>query len=272
MVTDIIVTNYKTPGDLAECIDSIANHCDPAAVTVTVANVEPTDRDLEVAEVGLDYLASAHGFQTTHLTFTENVGYARACNAGALAGTGDILALCNADVAFTEGAVPAISHALGLHGTWGVVGPRQVDRIANGRFTHAGIFGSPTKPRHRGWQQPDKGQYDDIAEAVTVAGSAYFIKRKIWDQLTACANYRATCNELDVKADGAFLPTQHYYEETWCSYHARAHGWKVIYFGEATVVHKFHRASPKNGHADQQMPASRRMFRRACDAHNIECD
>jgi GT2 family glycosyltransferase len=72
---------------------------------------------------------------------------------------------------------------------------------------------------------------------------------------------------------GRFLPTPHYYEETWVSYAARHKGWKVMYFGEAVMEHEWHQASKVGGEAERtHMPVSRQMFRDACDHFGIERD
>jgi hypothetical protein len=101
-----------------------------------------------------------------------------------------------------------------------------------------------------------------------VSGSAYFIKRKVWDFLTECPTYR----EVAPKARGAFLPTSHYFEETFCSYHAQAHGWKVMYYGPVVIRHEWHQASPVGGWAERQFPVSQKYFREACGRHGIPCD
>jgi GT2 family glycosyltransferase len=202
----------------------------------------------------------------THLTFEDNVGYARACNAAAAKSSSDHLALFNADCKVTLGALEDCCQALDDHPDWGVVGPRQIDDY--GRLTHAGIFGMPTKPQHRAWLHPDSPLYADVQEAVTVSGAAYFVRRSVWDELTDCPIYRSVAPD----AEGAFLPTPHFFEETWCSYHARTHGYKVFYLGTVMLIHRWHKASPVGGWAEQQFPVSQQIFRRACDAHGIEHD
>jgi hypothetical protein len=145
---------------------------------------------------------------------------------------------------------------------------RACNLAARGGTGTAGIFGTNAAPVHRGWNEIHRGQYLDVSDAVTVSGSAYFVKRTVWEELANCSLYR----EVAPDAAGAFLPTPHYYEETWASYHCREHGYRVIYYGPITMVHKWHQASPVGGWAEQQMPASRELFRRACVHHGIACD
>jgi hypothetical protein len=144
----------------------------------------------------------------------------------------------------------------------------------NYRITHAGIVGTNTHPSHRGWREYDPldNLFKDRVNCITVSGSAYFIRRYVWDALTNNTKYR----EMYPDAIGAFLPTPHYYEETWCSYFARHLGYNVVYDGTVTIGHSWHASSPKPGegysHADAQFAVSREIFRSACDFIGIERD
>ena len=75
---------------------------------------------------------------------------------------------------------------------------------------------------------------------------------------------------------GAFLPTPHYYEETWCSYFARHRGYNVVYDGSVSIGHSWHASSPKPGEgyseADSKFKVSQEIFRKACDQLGIERD
>jgi GT2 family glycosyltransferase len=258
---DVLVVNYRTPGDLREFLASFEAHPFSGDASLQILNVDPDEEDEEIA------LAWRRTHKTASwVSFYENVGYARAVNYGSRIAHGDTLAIFNADCVLTEGVLDACVEHLWSDPSIGVVGPRQHDAL--GRITHAGIFGTMAQPRHRGWREHDQGQFSDIRDAVTVSGSAYFVKRSVWDELCACPLYR----EVAPDAQGAFLPTRHYYEETWCSYHSQSHGFKVVYYGEKGMIHKWHRASPVGGPMEQEMATSQAMFRKACAAHDIECD
>lgn len=259
---DAVVVNYRTPGDLRTFVDSWNNFRPEFDSRLLIVNVDPRPDDKEAA-----LKATVESEDIFLLESEDNCGYARACNAAATYATGDVLAFFNADVVLTPDALERCYFALMGREDWGVLGPRQVD--SSGRLTAAGIIGTNDQPRHRGWHQQDRGQFSDVVEdCPTVSGAAYFIKRPLWDELTECERYRYAAPE----AVGAFLPTRHYYEETFCSYHARAHGAKVVYYGEVAVVHEWHKASPVGGHADRLMTASRDYFRFACDIHDIAHD
>lgn len=252
-VIDLVVVSYRTPDDLESFLRSYVDVEDEVASTLTICNVDPTSADLITTEVG------------NVINFAGNVGYARACNWGAMEGNGEIIGLFNADTRLKPGVLAAVDRAF-EDPTVGIVGPKQVDD--DGRITHAGIFGSNEQPKLRGWREHGAGRYTDIADAVSVSGSAYFVRRRVWDELTNCPTYRLAAPD----ALGAFLPTQHYYEETFCSYHARSHGHRVVYLGTAEMIHRWHKASPVGGFADKLMRESQAYFRDACDLHGIEHD
>lgn len=256
MTLDIVVVNYHTLADLEAFLASVNRFPPTVGATLTVVDVEAPAHDDEPWAGG-----TARWIGTP-----DNIGYARACNLGAEGGEGDIIALFNADVEVLPHTLDYCTTALIAHEDWGALGPCQIDRY--NRVRHAGIFGANDRPAHRGWNEIYRGQYNDVREAVTVAGSAYFIRRSIWDELTACPLYR----DVAPDATGAFLPTNHYFEETFCSYHCREHGYPVMYYGPVVMIHQWHRASPVGGWAEQQMPASRELFRKACSHHGIVCD
>lgn len=258
MSIDIVVTNYHTPGDLEEFCESLERFPPTVSATLTVIEVDSEPYEHQFRWAG--------GHRGRTLGVVGNCGYARACNLGASIGVSQVIALFNADVVLTEGAIDQCYEALIIRPQWGALGPRQVDDA--GHITHAGIFGTLASPAHRGWWSRDVGQFNDVCEAVTVSGAAYFVKRRLWNEMSECPIYRSVAPD----ATGAFLPTPHYYEETWCSYHLQSHGHRVGYYGPVGIVHKWHRASPPGGWADQQMAASRKLFRNACDVHGIDHD
>lgn len=256
MALDIVVVNYHTPTDLNSFLQSLNRFPPSDEATLTVVDVEAPIRGSEPWAQGM----------ARWISTPDNIGYARACNLGAQEGRGDVLALFNADVEITANSLDFCVAALNSNDDWGVLGPCQVDR--QNRVRHAGIFGSNEAPLHRGWSEVYRGQYNDVREAITVSGSAYFIKRSVWAELASCPLYQ----DVAPDATGAFLPTPHYYEESYCSYHCREHGYRVMYYGPVTMIHQWHRSSPLGGWAEQQMPTSRALFRRACAYHGIACD
>ena len=254
-----IVVNYHTDELLYEFLRSYREFVDQDYRRLVVVDVEGDParsfesrwRDMPVSN---------------WLTDTENCGYATAVNWAIDSQSEsdfDNIAIFNADTRFIDShCVESCLDLLDSNDDIGVVGPLQYD--SQGRITHAGIFGSNEEPFHRAWLSRDLKAHRYIADCVTVSGSAYFIKRSAWDELAQCPTYR----ESDPHSRGAFLNTRLYHEETWCSYHARAHGYRVVYNGEAEMIHE-HDSSP-NPEKDIKIAESKLQFVAACQHHEIE--
>ncbi len=259
MSLDVVVVDYRTPWDLNAFLASYAAY-PPTDGKLWVVLVSPDGGSLE-ADLALSAnWATVLDFEV--ITFDDNVGYAKACNVAAQRGSGDVIAFFNADVVLSKGALDECAAALLGTPRWGILGPRQVDET--NRITGGGVFGPPSQPQQSNWLATDVGQCSEVREdALTVSGAAFFVRRVLWQTLTDCELYRSVVPE----PEGAFLPTRHYYEETWCAYHARAHGAQVVFYGPVKIVHKWHQASEPGGWADQQMAVSREIFRLACDRH-----
>lgn len=255
---NVIVVSYRTPHDLNHFVQSLRKNAPTVPWNLTVVNVDPTEEDDDVVQSYIKKM-SMH-----YIVTGENVGYARAVNKAAKYGTNDVLAIFNADTRITPDVLDQCYDALVNNDKWAVLGPRQIDD--RGRITHGGIFGTLERRIDRGFHHRNNEElYRDVREdAVSVSGAAYFIKRRVWDELTTCPIF-----QVHDPSEGAFLPTPHYYEETFCSYHAIAHGYQCVYYGPAVMVHQWHRSSPVGGRADRLISTSRRIFRDACDVHNI---
>lgn len=253
---DLVVVNYHTYDLLQRFLDSIEEFPPKASYKVTIVDVEAT---LEIDDIDV--------YDADLVIAYENIGYARACNDGARTGQGEVVALFNADTEFDDAdCIDRCLEFLADNDKVGVVGPLQYSH--EDLVTHGGIFGTLDAPQHRGWKSNNPDAFRDDRPAVTVSGSAYFIKRECWEDLTDCPIYQSIAPE----ATGAFLPTRHYYEESFASYHAQAHDWQVWYLGSASMIHRWHQASPIGGTADAEFSRSKEYFVRACQAHGIPHD
>lgn len=270
---DLVVVNYHTPNDLYRFVESLKEASIERPWTLTVVDVESNhDLDPEILGQLHDGEGLDHFMGARLLEVDDNCGYARACNLAAsqIPTPCPVIAFFNADVRTLPGAIESCMDLI-WSGMADITGPRQVD--SRGRVTHAGIFGTPERPQHRDFMGRDSQNYTDVRDAYSVSGSAYFCRRALWDEMTPEPGYVEFCvKEFGEPALGAFLPTPHYYEETWLSRLAVHFGYRVVYNGEALMIHEWHQASPKGGWADQQMPISRNIFRKACDHFGITHD
>lgn len=265
---DLCIVNYNTKHLLERLLN----------VLHTDVNEHNKNWNLYIADNGsedgtVDWLKENDGNYLINTVYVnQNIGYSAACNMMAKNSSGDVVALLNADTWFTSEDINMVSNIFSNDKDVHIFGPKQRDEF--GYITHAGIVGTNTSPRHRGWREHDPMDllYRDRVECVTVSGSAYFVDREVWNSLTNHPKYI----EIAPNAEGAFLPTPHYYEETWCSYFARHLGYNVVYDGSVSIGHSWHASSPKPGEgfseADSKFPISREIFRNACDYIGIERD
>lgn len=263
MAIDLCVVNHNTANQIRRLCKELANSATPDDVefTLNIADNGSVDNSRE-------FLIQLRQANLATVIFNKNIGYARACNQLAASTSNDIIALLNSDVWFRHQDLTAIQKTFDKHPEVAILGPKQ--RNEEGYITHAGIEGTETSCKPRAWKlyDPQDIEYRHQEEMVGVAGSAYFIRRSVWDKLTTCNTYR----EMYPEAEGAFLPTPHYYEETWCSYHARAHGHKVFYDGRISIGHSWHASHPVGSPQDRMFAQSKVLFQDMCDTHSIPHD
>lgn len=260
MIVDLVVVNYRTSGDLERFVKSLVRDVPTTPCRLGVINVDPERQDRRYAEA-LVQVAARWSIPSHTVGIAENIGYGAACNHAAALGSGDIIAFFNADVELTKGAIDECASVLMDNEKWGILGPRQVDD--QNRFTAAGIVGTRESPQHRGWMQLDQGQYSDVVTSCpTISGSAMFVKRSVFRELSDCPDWKAATQQI---WGGAFLES-HYYSETALCYHAIEHGYENAYWGETVVKHLWHRASEVGGRVEQEMPREQERFRSVCDA------
>lgn len=258
---DLCVVNFNTGDKLMRLLDTIHSDWDGDESTwsMYIADNGSTDESLAMLTQRSWYRGSLYS--------NENIGYSAACNQLASIGYGDIIGLLNADVWLTSADVQKIQEIFDKDPTVAILGPKQRDE--NGLIRHAGIVGDNEHPKHRGWNEfdPRDELYRDQVDCVTISGSAYFIRRDVWEELWNCEVYRAMFPD----ATGAFLPTPHFYEETWCSYHARYHNHRVVYDGSVSIGHTWHASSPI-GSQNERFKVSYKIFSQAADFHGISHD
>ncbi len=202
---DVVCVNYKTTSLLNNFINSF-NRSSLLEKDLYIVDNDPDEND-----VNINKSISKDAF---YLYSSENIGYAKACNLGAnwseLNTNGKYIAFFNSDCVLLEDTLEKMINGmddLNLD----IAGPLQYNR--NFKVTHGGIFGSHEEPKHRGWRSANLALFRDVKKCISVSGSAYFIKRSVWNALRDCPLYRDVVPE---DTCGAFLPTPHYWEETFC--------------------------------------------------------
>jgi glycosyltransferase involved in cell wall biosynthesis len=276
---DLCIVSYNAKDKLQRLIESIYELNDNLLFDVYIADNSSTDGSATL----LKELQGDYGYK---LFLNPNVGYSAACNQLAAAGNNEIIALLNADVWFGEGSLEGMINSFNTHPEAAVIGPKQRDE--RGHITHAGIIGTNDAPAHRGWHKPDPNdsQFRDFIECVTVSGSAYFVRRSVWNEIINNKDYMMLYDRFaEQSADrlrilprywtdnpGGFLSTPHYYEETFCSYFVRHLGYKVCYDGSVSIGHSWHGSHEQGSAMDKMFRVSQSMFREACDHFGIQRD
>jgi GT2 family glycosyltransferase len=261
----LIVVNYKTDSLLVRFLNSLDKFKPNLSYELIVVDVQfDGSHNKNLPIYFLD--------KVTYLRFDENVGYARACNAASLLATGRNLAFFNADTSFMNNdCIDLCSSYLDEHPEVGAVGPLQLSSSGHGALvTHAGILGTNSKPQTRGWKSNHPTKFMDTIEVINVSGSAYFTPSYIWREMMSCRMYSEIVSSMLGAPDGAFLPTPHFYEETYYSFHLRKHNYKIMYLGSAKMVHEWHKSSPV-GSQVSNLRESKKIFELACEYHDIEC-
>lgn len=267
---DVVVVNYRTPDDLRRFVDSfIEVQHEVMNARLTIVDVDPLPEHVNLSDELTD-LVQPSMWIVSH----ENCGYARACNLAAYElleiDPMSTIAFFNADTELRSGVLDQCHWDLHQNKGVAVVGPKQVNNA--GQITHAGIVGTNDKPQLRGWKQPGNGRYETYEDdCVSVSGSAYFMKRSVWDELALCSAFQdAHLEVFGTIAIGAMPAMRHYHEETFVSYHARHHGYKVAYEGRVEMIHEHQGACQDRQQLGQWAAETKEQFRRMCDVLGIE--
>ena len=253
---DLVVVNYKTYGLIDEFLKSWRKFKPTIDSRVILI-----DNDTKGSEL---YKLDTRDVNV--YPFKENLGYAGGCNFGASLGDSEYIAFLNSDTRFVnDECVDKCVQFLEDNSDVAVVGPLQYS--SQGIVTHGGIFGTHDKPKMRGFKSTNASKFKDIQDAVTVSGSAFFLRRSIWDEMQECPVYRHNFPDHS----GGFPPFPHFYEETLYCYHVHAHGYRCVYLGEAEMIHEWHKSS-EVGSQTENYKIGQSKFRLFCDDHGIRHD
>lgn len=262
---DVVAVSYEAIVETQSFLRSF-NCVDVSFSLTLIDNNSPDPRVVGILEESIAPIRDMTNCMSASLVLnSDNVGYARACNTGASLGNAPVIALMNCDVQWIPGAARQILACFKQYPRIGVLGPRTT--TSSGEITHAGIVKKDNgSDAHRWWMSRDDSLGRDFIHVPTVSGATYFVRRSMWESLTECEEFRSVAPD----AEGAFLPTRHYFEETYCSYHAREHGWDVAYNGHINMIHEWHKSSPVGGVGEQVWKQSEDYFLAACRDHGID--
>lgn len=248
-----LVVNWNTPEDVVRLVES-ADIWEPNLRWVFYQNKPPEGIDGRT-RAAWRQVVSGRTYRVMILHGRENRGHGyginRAADADWRTKRSDYYFILNPDCLFTESILDKMVAFLEEDPARAVVGPKQMD--STGRVTAGGIIGTQEKPVHRYWHYADRENSlgRDSVKCPTVAGSAMLVRSS------------------DFFKYGGLLESKHYYSETWFNYHVQAHGREVWYYGEASMIHEWHRSSKLGASStDGFMKQDQELFRRMCDEHD----
>lgn len=133
----IIIPAWNLWQMTATCLPSLAEHTHNENVQVVVVDNGSTD----ATATELEPLGNAlFGVDFCRVRLSDNQGFAKGCNAGAKASSGDLLLFLNNDTTMTPGWLPPLRQALEQPRV-GAVGPLLL--YPNGTVQHCGIYFTP---------------------------------------------------------------------------------------------------------------------------------
>ena len=237
------IINHGSYAELERCLDSLrAQTHRPGTIRVLDTGVDPER-----------YRVLADRERSDDLRFSTgpNRGYAGGANAllHAFAEEGDAcpyLLLLNPDVEldprFGEELVGALESAPRVALASGKLlrpGRRLIDSAGIALPRHR-------RPRDRGSEEPDRGQYDRPERVFAVSGAALMLRRAALDDLALAG---------EVFDEDFFL----YHEDTDLGWRAHRLGWEVLYWPRATAVH--HRGWRRDQRFDVPVEVRRHSFK-----------
>lgn len=209
----VVILNFKTAQETLTCLKSVQNSNYPEIAIYIVDNNSNDGLATQLQnQPGIFYIQSQ---ENLGYTGGNNLGIKQAVKDGATA----VLVL-NPDTIVAPTCISEMASQL-EDPVVGIVGPkilfqdRQTIWYAGGILDLKNVIG-----QHRGVNEKDNGQYEQIVETDFITGAAMLIRT-------------AVLEKVGYFDDRFFL----YYEDSDLSYRAKKAGFKLIYNPEAVVYH-----------------------------------
>lgn len=209
----VVVLNYKVKEFALKCIESVkrSTYQDLAIIVVDNNSQDGIGQDLKIYP---EVIFIQSGVNSGY-TGGNNLGIKEALKRGV-----DYIFILNPDTQISPTCVQSCIKVAETEAA-GIIGPkilfpdRQKIWYAGGIFDSANVLGT-----HRGVDEPDHGQYDQIEETDYVSGAAMFIKKEVFEKV----------GYFDERY---FL----YYEDSDLCLRTKQAGFKVVYNPQAIVYH-----------------------------------
>jgi N-acetylglucosaminyl-diphospho-decaprenol L-rhamnosyltransferase len=223
MELQFVVVAYRSSGEIAGCLDSIAADAPPGSAVVVVDNASPDD------SAGV---ARSHALRPRIVSSSDNIGFGGGCNLGAAGSKADALFFLNPDARLKPGATAIVTAALEKDATLAIAAPRVIDPTGESRAASAGAEPSLRSTvghflglgRIAGLRRFFRPVYLADGRAATrpdwVSGAAMLVRRSAYDQVGGF--------------DGRIFM---YMEDVDLCRRLRENGWAIGYEPAAVVEH-----------------------------------
>jgi|SRR5579859_392597 len=236
----LIIVSWNVREYLSACLDSIQANGGSLKLEVIVVESASTDGTAALLDERYDWVKV--------FPQAENIGFTRGNNVGLAAAQGRYVMLLNPDTLVIGKALARMVQILDEYPNVGIVGPLTLNTDGTTQSTRrrfatltSAVFETPSLQPYTPRSVLDRYQANDIADTETadvdwVQGSALMARRQVYEQIGPL--------------DEAY--TMFYEETDWCR-RARQKGWRVVYVGDATIVHH-------GGKSADQVPAFKHIY------------
>jgi GT2 family glycosyltransferase len=222
----VLIVNWNSRDDLADCLDSLAAQTDRDFETVVVDNGSSDGSPEMVRERFPWVVLEATG---------ENLGFAEGCNRGIARATGQWIATLNNDAVAHARWLEELRTAAARGGTrLGMLQSRLVFKRHPDRTNSTGVVLEPNgKAYDRDFDAPVRPS--DVVEEIfcPTAGAALY-RRQMLEQTRLPSGY----------FDRTFFM---FYEDVDLGWRCRLAGWEAWYVPSALVYHAFHGSADRHG-------------------------
>lgn len=221
----IIIVSWNVCDLLADCLHSIAETVQ-GTLSYEIIVVDSASSDGTVNHL------REHFPHVRLLSQSENVGFTRGNNIGLYAARGRYLLLLNPDTVVLGDAIQQMVDYLAAHPDVGIVGPHTLNSDGSTQSSRRRFPTLPLAFFESTWLQPYAPRSlldryyvahaadDAIIDVDWVQGSALMAQRAVYTTVGGLdSNYVMFSEELD-----------------WCR-RAKDAGWRVVYLGQAQIVH-----------------------------------
>ncbi len=215
----IVIPTYNGKPHLEKCLPALR------AIDYPLEKVEVIVVDNASSDGTAAFLKTK--FPWVKLLRQEINHYCRANNLGIKAANGEYIALLNNDTKVEKGWLSELVKVIHPNPEIGAVGSKVL--LLSGRIHTTGHYEQPNFHwGDRGFEEEDKGQYDEIEEIPSLCGVSVLYRRECIDDVGLL--------------DERFVA---YYEDVDMSLRCRKKGWKLVYVPKS-VVHHFYNGTAAN--------------------------